>query len=228
MHGLGLKGRPSDAARVVGFLRGRTRHRLKRVPGDLDPTLGASEELARLMQAAQAGDGGAYAELLHAITPRIRRVVARQRGFAGAEAVEDLVQDVLLSVHAVRATFDPGRPFMPWLLAIVRHRLADGARKYGRSAAHEVAVEDLEVTFSTVATNPNQEASHDVDALRRAIEALPAGQRQAVDLLKMREFSLREASAVTGVSVGALKVATHRGLASLRRALARRRGGHED
>jgi RNA polymerase sigma-70 factor (ECF subfamily) len=117
---------------------------------------------------------------------------------------------------------------MPWLLAILRHRLADGARKYGRSAVHEVAVEDLEVTFSAVATNPNQEATHDLDALRRAIETLPAGQRQAVDLLKMREYSLREASAATGFSIGALKVATHRGLASLRRALAGKRGGSEN
>ncbi len=180
------------------------------------------------MRAAQAGDAGAYAELLHTITPRIRRVVMRQRGFAGVEAVEDLVQDVLLSVHAVRATYDPGRPFMPWLLAILRHRLADGARRYGRSAAHEVVVEDLDVTFSAVGTNPNQEATHDVQALQRAIEALPAGQRQAVDLLKMQEYSLKEASAATGVSIGALKVATHRGMASLRRALGGKRGGNEN
>jgi len=177
------------------------------------------------MKAAQAGDADAYNELLQTITPRIRRVALRQRGFAGVEVVEDLVQDVLLSVHAARATYDPGRPFMPWLLAILRYRLADGARKYGRSAAHEVTVEDLDVTFSLVAANPNQETTHDVETLRRAVEALPAAQRQAVDLLKMREYSLREASAATGVSTGALKVATHRGLASLRRALAGRRGG---
>jgi RNA polymerase sigma-70 factor (ECF subfamily) len=152
----------------------------------------------------------------------------RQRGFAGSEAVEDLVQDVLLSVHAVRATYDPGRPFMPWLLAILRHRLADAARKYGRSAAHEVAVEDLDVTFSAVGTNPEHETTRDVEALQRAIEALPAGQRQAVSLLKVREYSLKEASAATGISIGALKVATHRGMASLRRALGGRRAGHED
>ncbi len=171
------------------------------------------------MRAAQSGDARAYADLLRAITPRIRRVVMRQRGFAGVEAVEDLVQDVLLSIHAVRATYDPGRPFMPWLLAIVRNRLVDGARRYGRSAAHEVAMEDLDVTFSAEGTNPNQETTHDVQALQRAIEALPAGQRQAVELLKVKEYSLKEASAATGLSIGALKVATHRGMASLRRAL---------
>jgi RNA polymerase sigma-70 factor (ECF subfamily) len=48
---------------------------------------------------------------------------------------------------------------------------------------------------------------------------LPPGQRQAVELLKLRELSLKEASALTGMSIGALKVATHRAIASLRRTL---------
>ena len=178
-----------------------------------------ADELGRLMQAAQAGDADAYLELLRAITPRIRRAVARQRGFAGPEAVEDLVQDVLLSLHMVRATYDPRRPFMPWLLAILRNRLADGARRHGRTAAREVAVDDLDVTFSPTATNPDQEASGDMHVLERAIQALPAGQRQAIELLKLQELSLNEASAVSGQSVGALKVATHRAMAALRRAL---------
>jgi RNA polymerase sigma-70 factor (ECF subfamily) len=38
-------------------------------------------------------------------------------------------------------------------------------------------------------------------------------------LLELRELSLKEASALTGMSIGALKIATHRALASLRRAL---------
>ena len=31
---------------------------------------------------------------------------------------EDAVQDILLTVHAVRYTYDPTRPFGPWLVAI--------------------------------------------------------------------------------------------------------------
>jgi RNA polymerase sigma-70 factor (ECF subfamily) len=187
-----------------------------------------ADELGRLMQAAQSGDADAYVRLLNEITPRIRRVVGRQRGFAGPEAVEDLVQDVLLSVHSVRATYDPARPFMPWLLAILRHRLVDGARRYGRTAAHEVVVEDLEVTFAGAFANPDQEDHHDVQALRHAIEGLPAGQRQAVELLKVKEYSLKDAAAATGLSIGALKVASHRGMASLRRVLGGGRGDDEN
>jgi RNA polymerase sigma-70 factor (ECF subfamily) len=182
-----------------------------------------SDELGRLMRAAQAGDADAYLDLLRVITPRIRQVVARRRGFAGPEAVEDLVQDVLLSLHTVRATYDPRRPFMPWLLAILRNRLVDGARRYGRTATREVVVDDLDVTFWHAATNPDQEISGDVQVLQRAIEALPTGQRQAIELLKLQELSLNEASAVSGQSVGALKVATHRAMAALRRALGGKR-----
>lgn len=185
----------------------------------MDDRASADERLGQLMRAAQGGDGAAYRELLEAIAVRIRRV-ASGRTFGGADGIEDLVQDVLLSVHAVRATYDPERPFMPWLFAIVRHRLADRARRYYRQGAHELAAEDAGVTFDELAAKIDEEGSGpDVQALSAAIRALPPGQRQAIELLKLQELSLKEASARTGLSVGALKLATHRAMTSLRRAL---------
>ncbi len=175
--------------------------------------------LVELMKAAQAGDTDAYVDLLTRIAPLIRRIVRRQRSFLADEAIEDLVQDVLTSVHAVRATYDPARPFTPWLLAIVRNRLVDGARRHARVTAHEIAVDDLDVTFSTGDANFRDEEYGDPEALRRAIAALPAGQRQAIELLKLQGLSLKEASAASGTSVGALKVASHRAMAALKRML---------
>jgi RNA polymerase sigma-70 factor (ECF subfamily) len=177
------------------------------------------EQLRLLMRRAQEGDADAYRALLTAITPRIRRVVRARRGFLDVAATEDLVQDVLLSVHSVLATYDPSRPFMPWLMAITRNRLVDAARRYGRQHAHETQVDDVHVTFSDVATNTADEGPGDLELLEQAIRTLPAGQRQAIELLKLQEFSLREASAATGTSVAALKVATHRAIVSLRRIL---------
>jgi RNA polymerase sigma-70 factor (ECF subfamily) len=175
--------------------------------------------LVELMTAAQAGQEAAYECLLETITPILRRIVQRHRGFLRPDDVEDLVQDVLLSVHAVRMTYDPRQPFLPWLLAITRNRLADGARRYARTAAHEIVVEDLDVTFAAEAPNPLDEGYGDVGALHHAIGALPAGQRQAIELAKLQEMSLREASALSGMTVGALKVAAHRAIANLRRLL---------
>jgi RNA polymerase sigma-70 factor (ECF subfamily) len=187
--------------------------------GLMDEPAALDEHLRRLMARAQQGDRNAYVTLLRAITPRIRQLVRAKRGFLGDGVVEDVVQEVLLSVHTVRATYDPARPLMPWLSAIIRHRLADAGRRHVHQGAHEVGVDDLDVTFQAPAPNSREETFGDPDALAQAIQALPPGQRQAVELLKLRELSLKEASALTGMSIGALKIATHRAIASLRRAL---------
>ena len=50
-------------------------------------------------------------------------------------------------------------------------------------------------------------------------DALPRGQREAIEMLKLREMSLKEASAASGTSIAALKVAAHRGMKALRKAL---------
>lgn len=176
-----------------------------------------------LMQAAQAGDARAYGQLLREITPRLRQIVRRQRQFLPPEDIEDLVQDVLISLHAVRATYDPRRPFWPWLIAIARNRLADSARRYARQMAHEVKVDlqidELPVTFSDDGSNMDTEAYRDPEALRQAIQELSPGQREAIEMLKLREMSLKEAAAASGTSVGALKVSVHRAVAALRKAL---------
>jgi RNA polymerase sigma-70 factor (ECF subfamily) len=179
------------------------------------------------MRRVQDGDQDAYTELLHAIAPRIRHAVRRRCGFLAAEAIEDLVQDVLMSLHATRATYDPSRPFAPWLAAIVRFRVADAARRDVRRQAHEVVVDELELTFSSEATKFAYGDIGEFEALRAAIESLPTGQRRAIQLLKLKEMSLKEASASTGMTVGALKLATHRAIGSLRRAL-RTVSTHED
>ena len=182
-------------------------------PGDSD------DRFATLMRSAQQGDQEAYAQLMYELAPRLRRIVRRHHGFLGPEDVEDLVQDVLLSLHAVRATYDPDRPFMPWLLAITRNRLVDGVRRYARRSAHEVIVDDLAVTFSNRSANITSADRHDPDELKQAIQELPPGQRSAIELLKLRELSLKEAAEATGTTIGALKVATHRAMLALRKKL---------
>jgi DNA-directed RNA polymerase specialized sigma24 family protein len=101
--------------------------------------------------------------------------VRGQRKFLKTEDIEDFVQYTLLSLHAVRATYDSQRPFTPWLMAITRNRLADGARRYARGAAHEVEVKTLPVTFFEEGTNMGNDGYRDPEALKQAIRALPPG-----------------------------------------------------
>ena len=148
------------------------------------------QQFADLMKAAQTADVCAYVQLLDEVAPKIRRIVRGRWKFLGGDDTEDIVQDVLLSLHAVRSTYDPQRPFMPWLLAITRNRLADAMRRYARREAQEVHVDDWTVTFSHGSANSTSKAHVPLDALKDAIQELPAGQRTAIEMLKLREMSL--------------------------------------
>jgi RNA polymerase sigma factor (sigma-70 family) len=177
---------------------------------------GPVDALADLMAAAQAGDAPSYRMLLAVIAPMVRRIIRRRHPFLSAEDTEDLVQDVLLSVHMVRATYDRSRPFLPWLVAITRHRVADAARRHVRKRTWEVAVDEYPETFEAAETNTGETEYGDAQALRQAVATLPEGQRTAIELTKLNELSLKEAAGRSGMSIAALKVATYRAIRTLR------------
>lgn len=173
------------------------------------------------MARAQTGDREAYRCLLEDITPYLRALAARHIG--NQSDIEDTVQDILLTVHTVRHTYDPARPFGPWLVTIANRRIVDGLRRRGRTGARETSLDPEHETLSPTATNLQEEAV-DAAVLREAVACLPAGQRDAIRMLKLEEMSLKEAADVSGMSIAALKVATHRALKNLRK-LIEKRGG---
>ena len=173
-----------------------------------------------LMRSAQDGDNAAYARLLSEIVPLLRRVVAHN--WRNAQDVEDIVQNILLSVHSARQTYDPTRPIMPWLMTITRRRIADTARYRAVRTANETTVDVMPETFSGYETKTGQENSDDQEAIRQAMSALPEGQREAIDLLKLKSLTLQEAAAATGKSVASLKVSVHRGIKAMRAHLDRK------
>ncbi|MGX5803589.1 sigma-70 family RNA polymerase sigma factor [Bradyrhizobium sp. Arg314] len=165
------------------------------------------------MARAQDGDADAYRRLLESITPYLRAHAARCH--RSPSDVEDAVQDILLSLHAVRRTYDPARPFGPWLTAIARRRLIDRLRRQGRRRTFETECEPVHETLADPLANP--EGMTNIHEIAAALDRLPAGQREAVRLTKIEGLSLKEASALSGTSVAALKIATHRAIQRLRR-----------
>jgi RNA polymerase sigma-70 factor (ECF subfamily) len=166
------------------------------------------------MAQAQDGDTAAYARLLREILPFLR-VLARRR-CRDPDRCEDIVQDVLLTVHRVRHTYDPGRPFTPWLAAICDRRSIDALRKRVRLATHETDDPRAYETFADPGANKDLDAGDAAQALAALVAALPPAQREALELVKVKEMSLLEASQVSGQSVGALKVSVHRAIKALR------------
>ena len=125
-----------------------------------------------LMARAQDDDAAAYRHLLEEVTPYLRSLAARHRALSGE--VEDTVQDILLTLHAVRHTYDPGRPFGPWLLAIARRRIIDRLRRRGGTLAAETALGPEHVTIP--ASGPNlHETVQNRRGLLAAIAAFPPG-----------------------------------------------------
>lgn len=187
------------------------------------------EDWAGLMARAQDGDRAAYDRLLRELLPYLRALAWRH--LRSDAAVDDAAQDILLTIHRVRHTYDPRRPFAPWVVTIARRRILDHLRKTMRRDSREQAFDGGEDEISETATATfsvdeanSLEASAGNDVLHRAIARLPAAQRQAIDLLKLKEMTLLEASEATGLSVSALKVSVHRATKALRRMMAREDG----
>src|SRR5437899_12537342 len=153
---------------------------------------GVNEATARdldwsiLMARAQGGDGEAYRRLLTAIAPYLHSLARQHHRDPGD--VEDTVQDVLLTVHAIRHTYDPHRPFAPWLVAIAKRRIIDRLRTQGRTRAREVVLDLEHETFCAPDANLGG-ADWNKRVLGDAIASLPPGQREAVRLLKLQEMS---------------------------------------
>ncbi len=175
--------------------------------------------LAALMRTAQNGDPAAYQVLLRACLPVIA-AAARRLGVPERQ-VDDVVQDVLLTVHRVRQTYDPARPFLPWLRAIAQRRAIDALRRHARQGGRELHDPVAYESHADASPGAGQalEFADRMRDLRAAVAALPAGQRQAVERLALGEQSLEEAATATGRSKGALKVNLHRALKSLRERL---------
>lgn len=173
--------------------------------------------LREWMAAAQRGDRQRYGHLLAAVLPILRRAARARWPQADAAAIEDAVQETLLALHAARHLYDPARPFVPFLLGIMRFRGGDAMRRHRRAGGRETPIDSVPETAEALTTNTTPDAGLEAEALHAAIARLPAGQRRAIEMTKLGELSLEEASAASGMSVAALKVATHRGLRALRR-----------
>lgn len=172
-------------------------------------------ELAELMRSALNGDSQRYALLLQRVEKLMRSFVGNsfsRLGLAASGGHDDVVQEILLAIHAKRATFDPDQYFLPWMYAIGRYKVIDHMRRHKNMIRATVSLEDeLEVVESLAA--PEVGAGIDIRAL---CEELPEKQRRVILLVKLEGLSVRETSARTGYSESDIKVTVHRAIKALK------------
>jgi RNA polymerase sigma-70 factor (ECF subfamily) len=176
-----------------------------------------------LMRRALQGESAPYADLLVVLTAVTRRFARARLG--PVAWLDDVVQETLLTVHVARHTYDASRPFAPWFYAIARSRLVDAVRRERRISGRELGDPAVMEPAEAAAAGPSGHSRNDIDveAIRRALDALPARQRDVVEGLKYRDESVRDIAARLGLTESAVKVTAHRGYRALKRLLGGKR-----
>ena len=177
--------------------------------------------LTLLMAASQHGDRTAYEALLHSLGHVVTLYVRRRVG--ATPWVDDVVQDVLMSIHRARHTWNPERPFAPWFYAVMHSRLVDAIRRHKRTSTWEEPMDAVPPVVWSRSAEAETIARAD---LAQAMRQLSPAQRVVIERLKLQEMTVRQVAEETGMSEANVKVIAHRGYAVLKKFLAGIGYGH--
>jgi RNA polymerase sigma-70 factor (ECF subfamily) len=169
-----------------------------------------------LMVNAQAGNESDYRQLLKELANVIQKFL-RSR-FGHHDFIEDCVQEALIAVHQARHTYDPQRPFRPWLFAIVRHKTIDTLRKQRTRAK---VIDQYKSEQEILSQAGNHSSSELEFSEGRLLASLSTQHREVLVLTKIVGYSIAEAAEKLEISEGAVKVRIHRAIRRLRQSLAR-------
>jgi RNA polymerase sigma factor (sigma-70 family) len=167
---------------------------------------------AQLMARAQGGDREAFHILFKDIGPIVTRFLRRR--LQDSSQIEDLCQEAMIAVYKSRHTYQPERPFEPWLFAIVRKVSGEHFRRERQRLGFHVLLEE----FPDVSAECG--SFNDLE-LREALEQLSPNQIEALGLTKVIGLSVEEAARRAGTTVGSMKLRVHRAYESLKRSLLR-------
>lgn len=174
------------------------------------------DELARLMRLSLAGDKQAYASLLRETAQLLRPFLAKRLN--GRSEINDLMQEILLSIHKARHTYDGLRPYKPWVFAIAKFRLQDYLRvHYADELRHAVDLADVAHELPAHAN----EAALSYESISGEIRNLPETQSTILRLMHQDGYTAKEVAEKMGMNEPAVKVAAHRAYKLLRKKLER-------
>ena len=200
--------------------------------------LGEGEE--KLLGKLRSGDETAFSTLFDELNPRLHGLA---RTFASSPALaEDIVQETWLAVIRGLRGFEGRSSVRTWIFSIlVRRARTMSARERRRGGV--VTPSSLAADGSSIEWEPGRgrvglweespapwrlddpaavlQSRELVEALERALEALPEQQRQVVLLRDVEDVSSTEVCNVLGITETNQRVLLHRGRARIRKALDR-------
>ncbi|MBC7753326.1 MAG: sigma-70 family RNA polymerase sigma factor [Moraxellaceae bacterium] len=171
------------------------------------------DQLKNLFLLAKDNDEQAYKALLVEISGLLRAYLLKLMSprIRSIERAEDLVQEILITIHRKRDLYSVDRPFLPWIYAIAKYRFIDSLRAESRNPEFEewTAQQDSRM-FLPTAQKADEENTDEI------LQGLTAQQKAILTMAKVEEVPLKEIAEHFKMSVSAVKVTIHRVLKNLR------------
>lgn len=154
---------------------------------------------------------GAWTELDAKLRPFVARRVRRPAD------VDDLLQDIFLRMQRGLPELRDDERFGPWVYQVARSAIADHHRS---SRRHPLADSDPPDAAAEPTDETDRAAEQDLAAYVAVfIALLDSPYREALTLTELEGLSQKEAAAMMGVSLSAMKSRVQRGRQQLRKAL---------
>ena len=145
-------------------------------------------------------------------TPTLQRLL--RRDWVRGQEADDLLQETFLHLHRSAADFRAGERLRPWLVTIALNlRREHVRRRYPRPESPLVLDTRDEPSVQQPPVLEQRDARRHVD---EALAALPAAQREVIELHWFAGLSFAEVAERVGASLTAVKVRAHRGYERMR------------
>lgn len=145
---------------------------------------------------------------LQDIIPSLR---AFARGLCGnRELADDLAQEAMMRAWAARDSFEPGTNFRAWMFMILRNHFYTTIRKNSRMTSW-----DPEAAERILVQEPGQQHAIHMSDVEKALQQLPAEQREMLLLVGAGGASYEEAAEIAGCALGTVKSRLARGRTAL-------------
>jgi RNA polymerase sigma-70 factor, ECF subfamily len=196
-------------------------------PAQAAERLAALSDEELLLQYCSSGNRELFAVLVRRYERELYSYLRRYLG--DAEVAEDAFQAAFLQVHLKCKHYEAGRAVRPWLYTIATNQAIDAQR---RNRRHRLVSLDRAGTTDgdeagkllDLLVSPEPSPSAQLTTMERqawigqAVESLPEGLRDVVNLVYFQEMKYREAAEVLNIPVGTVKSRLHAAVAKLNEA----------
>jgi RNA polymerase sigma-70 factor, ECF subfamily len=192
------------------------------------PARAAKSDEDLLLAYRDQADSEAFPELVHRYERELYSYLRRYLG--DAPMAEDAFQATFLQVHLKCDQFEEGRKFRPWLYTIATNQAIDAQRRNKRhknvsldrnsrpEGSDDVGTLMDLLTSKEPAPDTRMETTQRRDWVRDAVEGLPDGLRDAVQLVYYQGLKYREAADILDIPVGTVKSRLHAAILKLNEA----------